>query len=441
MSPLDVPRPLGVGMVAVALGVAACAQAPAPASHPSGPMLISAAASAPAPPSRPTPWVATETAFGRWLDGVKAEAVGRGVRPITVDRAFTGLTINARVIELDRRQPEFTSTFWRYFDSAVSETRVANGRAMVARHRPLLARVSRETGVPAEVLVAFWGIETNYGGNTGGFNVIEALATLAHDGRRGAFFRDQLITALEILDEGHISPAAMQGSWAGAMGQMQFMPTTFRDHAVDGSGDGRKDIWTSLPDAFASAGAFLSRLGWRAGEGWGRQVRLPAGYDYALSGLGHWQPLATWAAMGVTRADGGPLRVEDGRTAALVLPAGYRGPAFLVTDNFRVIMRWNNASVYALAVGHLSDRVAGRGPLIGVFDRDQMPLRHSDVEAMQGLLNRLGYEAGPPDGRVGPNTRAAIKRFQAARGLPADGYADPVLLDRLRRAAAGQEPF
>lgn len=439
MSPLDVPRSLGVGMIAVALSVAACAQAPVPASRSAEPLTV--LVTAPAPPSRPTPWAATEAAFARWLDGVKAEAVGRGVRPTTVDRAFAGITINAKVIDLDRRQPEFTSTFWRYFESAVSKTRVANGRAMLARHRPLLDRVSRDTGVPAEVLVAFWGVETNYGGNTGGFNVIEALATLAHDGRRGAFFREQLITALEILDEGHISPAAMQGSWAGAMGQMQFMPTTFRDHAVDGSGDGRKDIWTSLPDAFASAGAFLSRLGWRAGEGWGRQVRLPAGYDYALSGLEHWRPLTTWAAMGVTRADGGPLRAEDGRIAALLLPAGYRGPAFLVTDNFRIIMRWNNASVYALAVGHLSDRVAGRGPLIGVFDRDQQPLRYGDVEALQGLLNSLGYEAGPPDGLVGPNTRAAIKRFQAARGLPADGFADPALLAHVRRAAAGQEPF
>ena len=429
MSPLDVPRPLAVGLIAAVLSVAACAQAPVPGSRPSTPATV------------PAPSAISDAAFTRWLETVKAEAVTRGVRPATIDRAFAGIGFNAKVIELDRRQPEFTSTFWRYFDSAVSETRVANGRAMLAQHRPLLDRVSRETGVPAEVLVAFWGVETNYGSNTGGFNVIEALATLACDDRRGPFFREQLITALEILDQGHIRPEAMQGSWAGAMGQMQFMPTTFRDHAVDGSGDGRKDIWTSLPDAFASAGAFLSRLGWRAGEGWGWQARLPAGYDYARSGLSAWRPLATWAALGVTRADGRPLPTTEDRTAALLLPAGYRGPAFLVTDNFRVIMRWNNASVYALAVGRLSDRIAGEGPLIGAFGRDQIPLRRSDVEVLQSLLNGLGYHAGAPDGLLGPNTRAAIKRFQAARGLPADGYADPALLDRLRRVAAGLEPF
>ncbi|MBB4265817.1 lytic murein transglycosylase [Roseospira visakhapatnamensis] len=424
-------RSMAIGALAVLLTLPACAQAPVPGPRPADP----AATVAPAGTTS-----TQEAAFARWLNGVRTEAIRRGIRPTTVDRAFAGLSANPRVVELDRRQPEFTSTFWGYFGKAVSDTRVETGRAMLARHRALLERVSRQTGVPPEVLLAFWGLESNYGSNTGGFNVIEALATLAHDGRRGAFFREQLLTALEILDQGHITPEAMQGSWAGAMGQMQFMPTTFRDHAVDGTGDGRADIWTSVPDAFASAGAFLSRIGWRAGERWGRQVRLPAGYDHARSGLDQWQPLATWRALGVTRADGGPLPGGPQMSAALLMPAGHRGPTFLVYHNFRVIMRWNNSSFYALAVGHLSDRIAGQGPLIGVFNRDQTPLRRDDVEILQGLLNGLGYQAGAPDGLLGPNTRAAIKRFQAARGLPADGYADPALLARVRRAAAGLDP-
>jgi len=417
-------RPMAVILFTAVLALTACAQAPVPGPRPPEPGI--------APATRPS-----DADFAAWLDGVRADALARGIRPATVDRAFAGITLNDRVIELDRRQPEFTSTFWRYYNSAVSDTRVQTGRAMLARYRAMLDPVSRQTGVPPQVLVAFWGVETNYGQNTGGFNVIEALATLAFDARRGAFFREQLLTALDILDHGHISAEAMDGSWAGAMGQMQFMPTTFRDHAVDGSGDGRADIWTSLPDAFASAGTFLSHIGWRPGERWGDQVRLPAGYDYSRSDLDLWQPLSAWAALGITRADGGPLPADRGMSAALLLPAGYQGPAFLVYPNFRVIMRWNNATFYALAVGRLSDRVAGAGPLVGMFDQDQERLRTSDVKVLQSLLNTLGHDAGAPDGLLGPNTRAAIKRFQASQGLPADGFADPALLTLLRRVAGG----
>jgi len=424
-----------MGLLAIMVpGLAACAQAPVPGVRPAEPTSVSA--SPPRVPARPGVPL-TEAAFQYWLKGVKAEALSRGIRPATIEQAFAGVTLNSQVVDLDRRQPEFTSTFWRYFDSAVSDTRVETGRSMLARYRPVVDQVTRHTGVPPQVLVAFWGVETNYGSHTGGYYVIEALATLAYEGRRGDFFRNELMTALTILDQGHVAPGSMQGSWAGAMGQMQFMPTTFHAYAVDGDGDGHKDIWTSLPDAFASAGAFLAQLGWRAGETWGRQVHLPPAYDYARSGLDEWQPLASWAALGVTRADGGPLPVAPDLSAALLLPAGYQGPAFLVYPNFRVIMRWNNSSFYALAVGQLSDRLAGQGPLVGTFNHDQARLRRADVEGLQGLLNRLGYDAGTPDGLLGPNTRAAIKRFQMARGLPADGYADPALLARVRRAAMG----
>jgi len=378
-----------------------------------------------------------EAAFRAWLEGVRTEARNQGVSPATLDRAFAGVRLNARVIELDRRQPEFTSTFWGYFDRAVSDERVRQGRAMLARHRALLWQVSAQSGVPPHVLVAFWGLETNYGGNLGGFNVIEALATLAHDGRRGAFFHAQLMAALQILEQGHIAPNAMVGSWAGAMGQMQFMPTTFRDHAFDHDGDGRKDIWTNLADAFGSAGRFLADLGWRSDRIWGRQVLLPAGFDYSQSDLDLRKPLAEWAALGLRRADGSPLPVVEDMTASLLLPAGHRGPAFLVYDNFRIIMRWNNSSFYALAVGHLADRIAGAGPLTGQFDRSSQPLRYSEVKTLQRLLNAQGFQAGPVDGLVGPGTRAAIRRFQATQRLPADGFASPALLQRVRRAAGG----
>jgi membrane-bound lytic murein transglycosylase B len=375
--------------------------------------------------------------FSAWLRDLKADARVRGISEITLDRAFRGVAPNPRVVELDRRQPEFTSTFWGYFNRAVSEDRIRDGRAMLARHGALLNRISRQTGVPASVLVAFWGVETNYGRNLGGFNVIEALATLAYDGRRGAFFREQLLAALEIIDQGHISPHAMAGSWAGAMGQMQFMPTTFRDHAVDADGDGRKDIWEDLTDAFGSGANFLADLGWRPDQIWGRQVRLSPGFDLTQSDLDIRKPLADWAALGVTRTDGGALPVVPGIMGSLLLPAGHEGPAFLVYDNFRVIMRWNNSSFYALAVGHLSDRIAGDGPLVGAFDRDPAPLRHVEVRELQQLLNRLGLEAGPIDGLVGPGTRGAIRRFQAAQGVPADGHADPALLSHVRRVAGG----
>jgi len=373
--------------------------------------------------------------FDVWLATLKAEARARGISERTLTQAFQAVRQNQRVIELDNRQPEFTSTFWGYFDKAVSDQRVADGRAMLARHAGLLNQAARETGVPAAVLAAFWGLETNYGRNQGGFNVIEALATLAWEGRRGAFFREQLLVALEILDQGHITPEAMVGSWAGAMGHMQFMPTTFAAHAMDRDGDGRKDIWGTLPDAFGSAGRFLAAMGWKSDQLWGRQVQLPAGFDYAQSDLGLRKTLPEWAALGLRRADGGPLPVVADMSASLLLPAGYRGPAFLVYDNFRIIMRWNNSSVYALAIGHLSDRIAGQGGLIGTFDRTPHPLRRTEVETLQNLLNRMGYQAGGIDGLVGPSTRAAIRRFQNAQGLPADGYADPDLYARIVRAA------
>ena len=376
-----------------------------------------------------------DAAFTQWLAGVRAEAVGQGISATTVDRAFAGLTPNARVIELDRRQPEFTSTFWGYFDRAVSDQRVAEGRAMLARHATLLARVSAATGVPPRVLVAFWGLETNYGGNLGGFNVIEALATLAYDGRRGSFFRAQLMAALRILDQGHIAPMPWSGPGPGPWDRCSscrppsgIMPSTRMATAARTSGP----IW---PTPSAPPAAFWrTSAGSRTRSGADR-CALPAGFDYSQSDLDMTKPLSDWAALGLRRADGGALPVVAGMNASLLVPAGHQGPAFLVYDNFRVIMRWNNSSFYALAVGHLADRIGGAGALVGSYDRTPEPLRKTEVELLQRLLNQLGYQAGPVDGLVGPGTRGAIRRFQAARGLPADGYANPTLLNRVRQAA------
>ena len=367
--------------------------------------------------------------FSSFLRDMRTIAIAEGVRAATVDAAFRGLAANARVIELDRRQPEFTLSFWRYFRSAVSETRIANGQAALARHRAGLERASFASGVPPHVLSAFWGLETAYGEVLGDFDLVGALATLAHDPRRARFFRAQLIAALKIIDRGDL-PLGARSSWAGAFGQMQFMPETFLRTAVDGDGDGRRDLMTNLNDAFQSAGSLLRQSGWRTGERWGREVRLPAGFDFRLVEE-RTQGLAAWAAAGVTLPDGRPLPRAD-IDARLLLPAGAAGPAFLAYPNFDVIMRWNRSTLYALAIGHLSDRINGAPPLSVAPTGDDRRLRVSDIATLQRLLAQRGFDPGPVDGKAGPATRSALRRFQASVGLPSDGHPTPALLDRLR---------
>ena len=374
--------------------------------------------------------------FETWLEGVKRDAAAAGISQTTIEAALSGLTPIERVLELDRRQPEFTRTFWSYLDRAVTTGRVERGRALLARHKELLWRVQRRYNVQPRYLVAFWGLESNFGKNTGGFSVIGALATLAYDARRGAFFRAQLLDALRILDQGHIAPAQMRGSWAGAMGQLQFIPSTFAGYAVDFDGDGRRDIWTGLPDVFASAANYLSSIGWRGDEKWGREVRLPAGFDWELASLKLRKPIAEWRRLGVKRADGGALPVAD-ISGAIVAPGGHKGPAFLVYGNFDKILNWNRSLLYAIAVGHLADRIAGRGALLAARPAKETPLSRAQVEEMQGLLARLGFDAGEPDGVVGSQTRAALRAFQRQARVPPDGYPTPELLASLRESASG----
>ncbi len=379
--------------------------------------------------------------FQAWLVGLRMEALARGITQQTLATALDGLQPIEVVIERDRRQPEFVRTFLDYLGRAVTPERVELGSKLLQQHRDALERISTQYGVPPNVLVAFWGLETNFGKYMGRYPVIGVLATLAYDDRRSAFFRAELLDALAILQEGHIALDQMLGSWAGAMGQVQFMPSTFRRHAVDGDGDGRKDIWNSLPDAFASAANFLNRLGWQAAQPWGQEVLLPKGFDLRLAGAGARKSLDDWVALGVRRADGRDLP-GGAIDAALLLPQGHQGPAFLVYRNFGVILGWNRSNNYALAVGHLADRMMGLPPLLTGQGADNRVMSREQIVDMQQLLNDLGFALGEADGVPGSRTRAAIRAFQNRVGLPVDGYPSPALLERLwvETGKTGLEP-
>jgi membrane-bound lytic murein transglycosylase B len=379
-----------------------------------------------------TSQAAGDPAFEAWVAALRQEALATGISGTTFDRAFANVAPLPRVIELDRRQPEFTQTFWSYLDRRATAERVAKGRQMLSKHGSLLRRVAGQYGVQPRFLVAFWGLETNFGSYVGDIPVIAALATLAYDQRRSAFFRAQLLDALKIIEDGHIAPGRMVGSWAGAMGQVQFMPETFRRYAVDHNGDGRKDIWTNLPDAFASAANFLRTLGWDQTKTWGREVRVPAGFDLELATLSNVKPLAEWQRLGVRRADGSNLPTAD-VTASLILPGGHKGPGFLVYQNFRVIMRWNASINYALSVGYLADLISGKAPLRAKRPANDRPLSRAEVMELQALLNRAGFDTGEPDGVVGRQTRAALRDFQRQASLPPDGYPTAEVIAALRR--------
>ncbi len=315
---------------------------------------------------------AEDDAFSQWLADLRIEAAEKGISETTLDSALTGLSPIERVIELDRHQPEFKLDFWTYQGKVVSSWRIRRGRELLDKHRSLLEKVSKQYGVPPRFLVAFWGIETNFGKTLGSFPVINSLVTLAYDPRRSSFFRRELLNALKIVDEGHIKAGDMMGSWAGAMGQVQFMPSTFVRYSMDADGDGRKDIWQTLPDIMESASNFLAQSGWQRGVTWGREVRLPSGFDSSLAGLETVKPLAQWQALGVRKIEGGNLPAVNMK-ASLVLPAKQESPAFLVYTNYRVIMRWNRSHYYAVAVGHLADRLIGMGPL-----KSKRPVKKAD---------------------------------------------------------------
>lgn len=378
----------------------------------------------------------SDDAFQAWLAGLRAEAIAQGISVETLDRALTGVEPIPRIIELDRRQPEFTETFWRYLDQRVTEQRIERGRALLGEQAALFREIERRYRVQPRFLAAFWGLESNYGSATGEYPVVDALVTLAYDARRGDFFRAQLFDALKILDRGDVAYDRMTGSWAGAMGHVQFIPSTFEHYAVDQDGDGRRDIWDSLPDALASAANFLSKIGWDHNSTWGREVRLPAGFSWELAGLDQRKSLAEWQALGIRRTDGRDLPASA-KMASLVAPGGHTGPAFLVYQNFRVILNWNRSITYAVAVGHLADRLAGQGPLTTERPDAERPLSRREVEELQERLLAQGFDPGPPDGIVGGQTRAALRAYQGHTGLPADGHPSIEILQKLRASEGG----
>ncbi|MHA6688866.1 lytic murein transglycosylase [Devosia sp. A449] len=375
------------------------------------------------------PAVANSASFVRSL---WPQAEARGVSRAAFEAAFAGYNYLPKVMELTKKQPEFSQTVQQYIDRRVTNAQAQKGRAMRAEWAQTLAGSQQRWGVQPEFVLAIWGMETNFGGFMGGENTIHALATLTEGGYRADFFREELLTALRILSDGHVNARNMTGSWAGAMGHTQFMPSSFMRYAVDYNGDGRKDIWNSVQDALGSTANYLHSFKWRPGETWGYEVKLPSGFDFARARQLERAPLSQWQAMGIQRVSGKAFpRPND--TGRLYMPAGASGPVFLLLPNFDVIKRYNNSDSYALAVGHLADRIIGGGDFATSWPSGDHALTKAQRAEVQTLLGRAGFDAGSPDGVVGPKTRAAVVAYQARRGLAADGHISGRLLDALKR--------
>lgn len=358
--------------------------------------------------------------FEQCVEGLKQRALQEQITPQVVASQLGAVQYVARVIELDRRQPEFTETFHNYLGQRVNEQRIRQGRQQLKKHYPLLLELTREYGIPPQYLVAFWGLETNFGTYLGKMNVLDSLSTLACDPRRSEFFTLELMEALRLVQAGVADRDTMLGSWAGAMGNMQFMPSAYRRYGLDADGDNKADLWNSLPDAFTSAAHFLNQLGWQRNLRWGREVRLPKGFDYSLAGRDVRKPLSEWRMLGVKDVMGNPLPTLN-LPASIIIPSGHFGPAFVVYLNFDVIMGWNRSEFYALAVGHLADRINGGGEL-AVAPPDDERLTVDKVQAIQEALNRAGYDVGAVDGIFGTRTKRALRDLQKANGWVADGY-------------------
>lgn len=369
-------------------------------------------------------------AYDAWLPGFRARARAAGITEETLDRGLRGAGFLPGVIERDRNQTEFRRSTEDYLALVAGDDDVTLGRQRFSTHRSVLNDVEARYGVPAQVCCAVWGVESRYGTRLGDIPVISAVSTLAWEGRRGRFFEAQTIAALRIIQNGDTTPDRMLGSWAGAMGHTQFIPTTYEEHAVDFRGDGRRDIWSSDPtDSFASTASYFSRSGWRAGAPWGMEVQLPSGFS-ASTGRDTRRSVAAWSDLGVRRAGGGTL--PDHGSAAIHAPGGSGAPAWILFHNFNVILRYNNSTNYGIGVGYLSDRINGGGPLRQAFGADASGLTQAQRTELQRLLNRAGFDAGTPDGVIGNGTETAISAYQTANGLPVTGEPSIALLRRLR---------
>jgi membrane-bound lytic murein transglycosylase B len=376
--------------------------------------------------------VCVEQRFAQWLANFRGMARAAGIDDATLDAALDGVRLRTRAIEQDRAQPEFTRALWDYVAAVVSPQRVLLGEQKLAQFRLEAEAASGRYGVPPAILMAVWGLESNYGSHYGDVPVFDALATLGFEGRREAWARSELLAALKIVQRGDMAPGRMVGSWAGAMGQTQFMPSSYLAYAVDADGDGRRDIWGSMADVMASTANYLARSGWRADETWGTEVSLPPGFDPARADSTVRQTAAQWAAQGVQTMGDTPLPILA--DASILLPAGARGPAFMVGRNYRAILRYNNAMSYALTVCLLAQRIEGGPGVQAAWPRDLRALSRSEMQSLQAALNQRGFDSGKPDGQMGPATRSALQQFQRSIGLPADGYPTAELLRLLQQA-------
>ena len=363
--------------------------------------------------------------FDVWLADFRRDAASQGISARALS-ALDNVRYIERIIELDRHQPEFVRPIWEYLDGAVSRTRISNGQNRLDEHRQTALQMQQRYGVPAEIIVSIWGIESDYGRNFGSFSALSSFATLAYDGRRSEFARTELLAALRIIDSGEIAADEMIGSWAGAMGHTQFIPSSFESYAKDGDGDGRRDIWGSIPDVMASTANYLAQAGWQANQPWGIEVILPANFDFTQTDR---RSSAEWSAQGIRAISG---NLPNFASAAVIVPAGAQGPAFMVGPNFNAILRYNNATSYALAVATLADAIMGRPGIQQSWPRDQVPLTRAQVRELQEALNKRGYNVGVADGIMGPNTRNGLRAFQRDQGLVPDGFATQSLLQTIQ---------
>jgi lytic murein transglycosylase len=368
--------------------------------------------------------------FDVWLAAFKKEAQAQGIKPATIQAALGGMQLDPGVIARDRKQSFFNQTFLEFYGKLATPNRHQNGVRRVAQHRDVFDRAEKQFGVPAAVITGFWALESDFGAGMGNLPVLKSLTTLAYDCRRGDMFREELKAALRIIERGDLSPDEMIGSWAGELGQTQFLPGHYLNHAIDYDGDGRRDLIRSIPDIVGSTAAFIKSLGWRAGEPWLEEVHVPGNLPWDQADLAIKLPRAKWVQWGVTGVSG--KLPADELPASLLLPMGRNGPAFLAYPNFDVYLQWNQSLTYATTAAHLASRIAGAPPVSKGNGQPIATLGGDEIKELQTLLQKRGFDVGEPDGKIGAGTRAAVKAMQIKFGQPADSYPTPELLAALR---------